>query len=139
MTALARAIQARLGELGWQQKTLAHEWCQRVGNGSPSTYVTRLSKLMHDEQDGYDFLLEEKEDRLSGLAEPLGWTPEKLRALIDAALARPALVLHPQLAEPVAAFLLKRQESGAYKCTQVDGADSNGGVREALRDAAKSA
>lgn len=139
MTALATAIQERLDELGWQRKTLAHAWFERVGNGSPSTFVTRLSKLMNDEQDGYDFLLEEKEDRLTGLAEPLGWPPEKLRALIDAALAGTTLVLHPALPEAVAAFLLKRQESGAYKCTQVDGAGSNGGVREALRDAAKSA
>lgn len=139
MTALATAIQARLVELGWQQKMLAHEWCQRVGNGSPSTFVTRLSKLMNDDQEGYDFLLEDKEDRLAGLAEPLGWPPEKLRALIDAALAGTTLVLHPALPEAVAAFLLKRQESGAYKCTQVDGAGSNGGVREVLKDAAKSA
>lgn len=139
MTALAKAIQERLAELGWQQKTLAHAWYERVGSGSPSTFVTRLSKLMNDEQDGYDFVLDDKEERLSGLAEPLGWTPEKLRALIDAALAGTTLVLHPALPEAVAAFLLKRQEAGAYKCTQVDGAGSNGGVREALRDAAKSA
>lgn len=139
MTALAKAIQERLVELGWQQKQLAHEWCQRVGKGRGTTYETRLSKLMNDDQDGYDFLLEDKEDRLSGLAEPLGWTPEKLRALIDVALARPTLILHPELPEAIAAFLLKRQESGAYNCTQVDGAGGNGGVREALRDAAKSA
>ncbi|MCE7890980.1 MAG: hypothetical protein DYH12_15000 [Sorangiineae bacterium PRO1] len=137
MTALAKAIQERLVELGWQQKTLAHAWYERVGSGSPSTFVTRLSKLMNDEQEGYDFVLDEKEDRLSGLAEPLGWTPEKLRALIDAALARATLILHPQLSEAVSAFLVKRQAPDAYKCVHVEGAGSNGGVREALRDAAK--
>lgn len=139
MTALAKAIQERLVELGWQQKTLAHAWYERVGSGSPSTFVTRLSKLMNDEQEGYDFVLDEKEDRLSPLADALDWTPEKLRALIDAALAGTTLVLHPKLPEAVSAFLLKRQESGAYKCTLVDGAGSNGGVREVLKDAAKSA
>lgn len=139
MTALATAIQERLDELGWQRKTLAHAWCQRVGNGSGSTFVTRLSKLMNDDQEGYDFLLEDKEDRLAGLAEPLGWPPEKLRALIDAALARTTLILHPQVPEAVAAFLHKRQEADAYRCVQVDGAGGNGGVREALRDAATSA
>lgn len=139
MTALAKAIQERIVELGWQQKTLAHAWFERVGNGSPSTFVTRLSKLMNDEQDGYDFVLDEKEDRLSPLAGALDWTPEKLRALIDEALAGTTLVLHPKLPEAVSAFLLKRQASGAYKCTQVDGAGSNGGVREVLKDAANSA
>ncbi|MBE7481643.1 MAG: hypothetical protein HS104_16890 [Polyangiaceae bacterium] len=138
MTALAKAIQERLVELGWQQKMLAHEWCQRVGKGSGATYETRLSKLVNDDQEGYDFVLDDKEDRLSALAGVLDWTPEKLRSLIDAALVSTTLILHPALPEAVAAFLLKRQESGAHKCTQVDGADSNGGVREVLKDAAKS-
>lgn len=140
MTALATAIQERLDELGWQRKTLAHAWFERVGNGSLSTFVTRLSKLMNDDQDGYDFLLEDTQDRLAGLAEPLGWTPKKLRGLIDADLARPTLILHPQLPEAVAAFLLKRQESGAYQVhsVAVDGAASDGGVREVLKDTAQS-
>lgn len=135
MKNLVAKIEARLAELGWQQKQLAIEWQKQVGKGSISTYETRLSKLMNDEADGLDFILDEREpERLPALAKCLGWTNDALRTDCERERSRKTLILHPQLSTDRKAFLVKRAElsAGEFVCVEATSAD-----RDALRDLAK--
>lgn len=136
MTALARSIDERLKELDWQRKRLAHEWLERVGNGSHATYETRLSKLLNDDQDGYDFLLGE---RSASLADALGWSAEHLSALVERSLKAPTLLLDPGVPDDFKTFVGSRHQLDydAFNFVLVDCGPVAKGVREHVRDQAK--
>ncbi len=60
MSEVSRAITERLKQCDWNQKRLAHEWQEKVGTGSPSTFESQLSRLVNDEDAGFAFVLESK-------------------------------------------------------------------------------
>ncbi len=138
---LATMIEAQLKQRGWQQKTLAHEWHRATGGRKTvSTFESRLSNLMNDEDEGYAFLLEAKDadDRLAGLAKCLDLDPTELRRLAEASRARPTLVFGDHIAENRRLFFEKRATAfpARLRCVRCDGA-SGGSAREALRDTAR--
>lgn len=104
MTALAEIIGQELSKRGWQQRQLAHEWQATVGEGKVSTYETRLSKLLNDDSEGYEFLFAEKGERLAGLAAVLGRETGELRRICEVDMRRPTLVLDPRLPDSQRAF-----------------------------------
>ena len=142
MSEVSRAIADRLKERGWEQKQFAHEWHEKVGRGSISTFETHgVSKLVNDEEEGFAFVLDAKEadECLRGLATVLNWKPEDLRAKCEAARGRPTLVLHPRLPEEQVAFFKKRAAMfpDSFRYVEANGAAKNGNAREIIRDLAK--
>ena len=102
MTTFADFVSQLLQELGLQQKEVADAWQRRMGAGEVSTYETKLSKVLNDDEEGYGWLLDKKDaaKRMAALAECLGVEPKHLQVLCEGARHRKTLVLHPRL--PVA-------------------------------------
>lgn len=124
MTELASMIHEFLEARAWQQKQLAHEWMTNAGSGSPDTYVTRLSKLLNDADEAFDFVLDRQHpERLEGLAKALSMEPSRLRALCEATQRRITLVLDPDLGEKTRAHLRRCAEAsaGKFHCVEPQG------------------
>ncbi len=135
-------IEEWLKERGAQQKQLAHAWQERVGSGEVSTYETRISKLMNDEDEGYDFLLKAKStERLEGLAACLGLPTEELATICRAARSCRTLVLDPRLPHPQKNFFETRAglSAGAFRASAPNGEFAPQPPREAMKSLAQQA
>ncbi|MBL8719822.1 MAG: hypothetical protein JNL79_27785 [Myxococcales bacterium] len=139
---LSQTITRQLEALGWQQKQLAHEWHRASGEKiSVSTFVSRLSNLMNDEENGYAFVAETAEGngRISSLASVLGVEVSHLRALVAATASRPTLIFGDHVPESQRAYFEKRAARfpARLRCVTAGGELGLAPARERLRDAAK--
>jgi hypothetical protein len=136
MSTLADTIRQGLTRLTWQQKELALSWAEALGAEKPSTYETKLSKLMNDEDEGYRFLLDGEDGpaRLAALARTLELAPELLRQMAEKSRARVTLILHPEVPATSREWLERSAgaSDGAFSC--VDATDSS---PEGIRDLAE--
>ena len=140
MTTFITFVDERLAALGWLRKQLALEWHQRVGDGSPTTFESRLSKLLNCEDDGYTFLFNDDGIRLEALAAALGCAPEDVRRRAEADRDRVTLVLDPRLSSDQKAFFERRERVGDRfrVCLSPEPSGDAEASRERLRADAKS-
>lgn len=135
-------IRSRLEALGWQQKQLAYEWHRAAGKKkatSVSTYESRLSNLMTEEEDGYTFVDETDEgaSRLEALACVITVPIANLRAVLDATKIRPTIVFGERTPDEQLLFFEKRADRFPTRLRVVRVTGSEGTPRERLRDTAR--
>jgi len=132
MTRFSQWIGALLAGRGWQQKRLAYEWQAKVGEGSAGTYESRLSKIMNDDDAGYDYLLDDPA-RLAAFAELLGASDDEVRRRVEAEKRRPTVVLDPRLDRRCLRFFERRAELSEGELDVA--VPEQGGDAEAVREA----
>ena len=132
MTELSKWIQEFLDAKNWQQQELAIEWHQGASEGKLSTFETRLSKIMGDEEEGYKYALKTP-PRLAALAAALGVSEEMLRSRLEAELDRTTLIIGPDVDSQAVAFVQELAQASEGRVCVLNLAAAS---REDVRDAA---